>query len=798
MSSTTADRPEDAGGPPSPSPAGADTPCGEPPTGVEDGGERPAGAAPVASPRLPARRSREDRADPEEHGPGEPARAWNDGLIARRALSRAAARSGPAAAGETGERSAPPPPRDERATAPEGPTGGGLGTAAAVTGLAGDGPSAVIPVPESPLSPPRDGDRRKEPPTPRHSPGVPGASHSPGVAGVSHSPGGAGWTDGEGVRPTDCSGARAPGTGPLWTPGTAPTVASPYGGARRLEFGAALRGRLEALRRLVGLSRVRLAPETLAEAGRVLDEAAARHRLSLDHTVVAVAGAGGSGKSTLFNALAGAPLSETGVRRPTTSAPMACTWSQGADGLLDRLGVPHRLRRQAQLCSDPGLSGLVLVDLPDHDSAVGGHREQVDQLIGLADAVIWVVDPEKYADAVLHERYLRPLAGYAEVTFVVLNQLDRLPGDSAAQVLEDLRRLLDDDGLALGEHGEPGAAVLAVSALTGEGMAELREQLGRFCEERGAAERRLTADVAGAAERLRPVYLSKGRTVLTEGTREVFEERLAEAIGAQAAGRAARREWLRLAELAYGGPWWRLRRRYRRRRAAAGVTVRPAPGRPRARRPGVLSTGLYRPRFRPTPRAAGRAPLPAEQDEGRAPRADRAMVEQAVRAVAEDASAGLPEPWARAVRESAAQGAEWLPETLEETAAAQLVGDGQLSRPRWWTLAAVTQVLLLAAQLAAAAWLVAVVAGPTGGLGEAVRAPLLMLGAAAVSGPLLAWCCRRASRQPAREHGREVERRLRSTAGSCGRSCVLEPVAAELLRYREVREQYLTVAADAP
>ena len=38
--------------------------------------------------------------------------------------------------------------------------------------------------------------------------------------------------------------------------------------------------------------------------------------------------------------------------------------------------------------------------------------------------------------------------------------------------------------------------------------------------------------------------------------------------------------------------------------------------------------------------------------------------------------------------------------------------------------------------------------------------------------------------------GSEAERRLREAAAGCGRARVLDPVAAELLRYREVREQY--------
>lgn len=323
-----------------------------------------------------------------------------------------------------------------------------------------------------------------------------------------------------------------------------------------LAYDGPLRSRLDALRELVGSSRTRLDSRTLAEASRVLDEATARRKLSGEHTVVAIAGATGSGKSQLFNALAGVAISETGVRRPTTAAPIACSWSDGAATLIDRLGIPGRLRRRPLQSpeAEAQLRGLVLVDLPDHDSAAVQHREQVDRILALVDAVIWVVDPEKYADAMLHERYLRPMAGHGEVTFVVLNQVDRLPGEAADQVLDDLRRLLDEDGIALGEYGEPGATVMALSALTGDGIGELRESLGQFLAERGAAARRISADLDAAAARLRPVYSTGRRTGLSEEARDEFADRLADAVGATAAGQAAERAWRRNANRACGTP----------------------------------------------------------------------------------------------------------------------------------------------------------------------------------------------------------------------------------------------------
>ncbi|NGO73929.1 ATP-binding protein, partial [Streptomyces sp. SB3404] len=329
-----------------------------------------------------------------------------------------------------------------------------------------------------------------------------------------------------------------------------------------------LRQRLGALRTLIGLSLPRVGRAVLAEAGRVLDEAASRRELPRGCTTVALAGATGSGKSSLFNALTEARLAETGVRRPTTAAPVACTWggeangvTDGAERLLDRLGIAADARHRRPPSE---LSGLVLIDLPDHDSVAPGHRERVDRLLERVDAVVWVVDPEKYADAVLHERYLRQLAGHAEVTFVVLNQRDRLTGDAVDAVLDDLRRLLDDDGMALGEHGEPGACVLSVSALTGEGVDELREELTGFAATRRAALLRLRADLDGAMGRLRPVYAEPDPYAgapggLTERVREDFDDRLAEAVGARAVGQAAERAWLRHAEQLSATPWTRLR-----------------------------------------------------------------------------------------------------------------------------------------------------------------------------------------------------------------------------------------------
>lgn len=554
--------------------------------------------------------------------------------------------------------------------------------------------------------------------------------------------------------------------------------------------------RLVALRELVGLSRTRLEPATLADAVQVLEEAAARGRLSRAHTTVALAGSTGCGKSTLFNALAGAQLSEAGVRRPTTSAPVACVWEAnervgGADGLLERLGVPPRSRRRAHLrdSGHRGLGGLVLLDLPDHDSVADRHREQVDRVLRLVDAVIWVVDPEKYADAVLHERYLRPLAGHAEITYVVLNQTDRLPAEATGELLDDLRRLLDEDGVALGEHGDPGAQVLSLSALTGDGVGELRDALRELVRERSAAARRLAADVGSVVEGLRPACVGQDDERpegLTAPVRENFEERLGVAVGAAAVGHRAERLWLRQADLACGTAWAGLARLQARRAAAK-----------RGERPGGWAVN-DRPRTGTAVPTKGvelstvRSDTGKEADQPETGMAGHAVVEQAVQGLADDATRGLPKEWARSARSAALRGGQGLPAALDHALASARL-PARPTRPTWWTVAAAGQALLLGLQLIGICWLVGGILA--GGMGFERWFPFGLLVGGAVGAPLLAWTCRAAARGPARAFGLEQEQRLRRLAADAGRARVLEPVAAELLRYTEVREQYVIAAA---
>jgi GTP-binding protein EngB required for normal cell division len=238
--------------------------------------------------------------------------------------------------------------------------------------------------------------------------------------------------------------------------------------------------------------------ELVTDAEALLRRSGERMRMSASHTVVALAGGTGSGKSSLFNALAGAAFSPAGVMRPTTKHVHACVWGmEGAAPLLDWLSVQRRHRYGRASALDGGealLTGLLLLDLPDHDSVVSGSAAMVDRLVKLADMLVWVLDPLKYADASVHQRYLVPLAGHAAVTTVVLNQADTLSPDEVADCAADLRRLLDAEGLLE-------TPVLVTSAATGAGLDELRRTLAAVVAAQRAASDRIAADIDALLER---------------------------------------------------------------------------------------------------------------------------------------------------------------------------------------------------------------------------------------------------------------------------------------------------------
>ena len=121
------------------------------------------------------------------------------------------------------------------------------------------------------------------------------------------------------------------------------------------------------------------------------------------------------------------------------------------------------------------------------------HPLEIDRVVGLADLVAWVVEPQKYADAALHDQYLRPLASHGEAMAIVLNQADLLAPLDIDAWRADVARLLAEDGVR-------DAPLLVVSAETGQGLDDLRRLLAERVRARDAAVARLAADVDDAVE----------------------------------------------------------------------------------------------------------------------------------------------------------------------------------------------------------------------------------------------------------------------------------------------------------
>jgi len=539
-------------------------------------------------------------------------------------------------------------------------------------------------------------------------------------------------------------------------------------GARKLVTrGSDIGARIEGLDAATDAARGRLDDDLVDDARAVVDRASGRLRLSAEHTVVAIAGATGSGKSSTFNALTGLELSAVGVRRPTTSWASACVWGrEGADELLEWLGIPsrHQTTRDSMLDSgrrgkDNELEGVVLLDLPDHDSTEVSHHLEVDRLVQLADLLIWVLDPQKYADAAVHDRYLAPLATHQGVMLVVLNHIDTVPEQRRQAMVDDVRRLLAEDGL-------PEVPVIPVSARHGLGIAELRSEIADRVSAKKMTRARLEADLRAAASRL-DAACGQGKTrALSDERVAALEEALAEAAGVPTVVAAVERSTRMRAGRATGWPitaWFsRLKPDpLKRLHLDLGAEGRQLTGRARTSVP-------------------------------EATQVQRARVDSEVRALADDVSSGLARPWVESVRRASVARLPEIGDRLDKA-----LGEtdlGATRTPVWAGAVRVLQWMLLAAALVGGLWLLALAGAaflklpePSTPSTAGIPVPTLLLVAGVGMGVLLALVCRFLVSATARRRARVAGQRLREAVHSVATELVVEPVEAELVAYTAVR-----------
>ncbi|MPZ25365.1 MAG: ABC transporter [Micromonosporaceae bacterium] len=518
--------------------------------------------------------------------------------------------------------------------------------------------------------------------------------------------------------------------------------------------------RVDALGRFRRATEPYLPADWLEPVRAVAARAGQRLALSRTHTVTALAGGSGSGKSSLFNALAGMELSPVGLRRPTTGQAYACVWGEPAEAgpTLDWLRVPvaNRFARESALDADDqaSLRGLVLLDLPDFDSVEADHAAEVSQLLELVDLVVWVVDPQKYADRVLHERYLRRFHRHRAVTLVALNQTDLLEAADVPRLLADLDQLLATDGLA-------DVPTLATSAVIGAaGLTGLRAALQTLVTGRRAALHRLAADVDEVVDGLVDLIGPEPVPLTVDRVPELVSG-LAEAAGLPATTRAAESAYRARVAAAMSGPLsWRVRRK---------------------------------PADPPPATAAGTV--------------GRAAAGLAVRTVAARASAGLPAPWPDAIADASRSHLDDLPEAVAD-ALADALATGDTSTgpgaPGWCRLVSAAHWLAAGTALVGLGWLVigwvlAAVAVPVShSRVGAVPVPVLLLTGGLLGALALATLAQSLARWAARRARARTAGRLRAALAEIADRLVVEPIREVLRRYAEARAALHLAGATPP
>jgi hypothetical protein len=164
------------------------------------------------------------------------------------------------------------------------------------------------------------------------------------------------------------------------------------------------------------------------------------YKLRVPCVWVVFLGGTGTGKSTVFNAVCGKVLSETGVERPKTSGPIA--YAHRDCSLEDSFpfagtSVTKIPSMDSSFSPAVGLTGsllavmhdrdnwshLVLVDTPDLDSVETGNRKVAEDLYLLSDAVVFLTSQEKYADEV-PSLFLKRIMREGKPCYVIFNKAD--------------------------------------------------------------------------------------------------------------------------------------------------------------------------------------------------------------------------------------------------------------------------------------------------------------------------------------------------------------------------------------
>ena len=570
-------------------------------------------------------------------------------------------------------------------------------------------------------------------------------------------------------------------------------------------------------------------PETvLLDATETLERLSQRRELSTEHTVIGFFGATGSGKSTLFNAIAGQNIALSAPTRPTTSTVQAAIWeAEGSEELLDWLGIDKRVYPQTQALAAegettegnkatggvaapntvtepaPGLfnrirravggrgemrtrtGGLILLDMPDFDSVTTTNRDLAARMMRYVDVLVWVVDPQKYADAVIHRDFMVPLAASGAQALCVLNQADKLAPAEVPAVLASLTRLLQAEGT----EAHLLAAPIAVSARTGEGVDALRDLLAQVAAAKSLSLQRTDAQLHATASQLR-TYAGGEGTVLAGAYALEAEQKLAKACytssQAEQVLQAATASYRRAAGQHTG---WILTRWMSRlkadplRRLHLGQQDETKSASKAEKSSGMLGSDSEN---APELVASSLPPLSAAQKAGMA---------NAVRQYSKQMADRVEDPWKRSMKEAALSREAELPELLERDMMRIDYGLGRTRAP--WVIFNALQWIALLSALVGVGWLTLISGmaylqiqlppAPTPE-GSPVPLPTLLLLLGILLGIASAGVGRLLTAMGSRYYARKLRGRLQTGVEKAVQSCVVAPVQLEAKRLNSYRK----------
>ena len=577
----------------------------------------------------------------------------------------------------------------------------------------------------------------------------------------------------------------------------------------------------------------RVPENVLLDAAETLERLSQRRELSTEHTVIGFFGATGSGKSTLFNAIAGQNIALSAPTRPTTSTVQAAIWeAEDSEELLDWLGIDKRVYPQTQALAAegdategnevggnkaaggaaapnavtepaPGLfnrirraiggrgemrtrtGGLILLDMPDFDSVTTTNRDLAARMMRYVDVLVWVVDPQKYADAVIHRDFMVPLAASGAQALCVLNQADKLAPAEVPAVLASLTRLLQAEGT----EAHLLAAPIAVSARTGEGVDVLRDLLAQVAAAKSLSLQRTDAQLHATASQLR-TYAGGEGTVLAGAYALEAEQKLVKACYASSQAEqvleAATASYRRAAGQHTG---WILTRWMSRlkadplRRLHLGQQDETKSTSKAAKSAGMLGSDSEN---APELVASSLPPLSAAQKAGMA---------NAVRQYSKQMAARIDEPWKRSMKEAALSREAELPELLERDMVRIDYGLGRTRAP--WVIFNALQWIALLSALAGVGWLTLISGmaylqiqlppAPTPE-GSPVPLPTLLLLLGVLLGIASAGVGRLLTAMGSRYYARKLRGRLQTGVEKAVQSCVVAPVQQEAKRLNAYRK----------